>query len=531
VPQDATASKSTARIVALAAAGLLLFAVFAAAPGSPFQPLLPEGAGPSGPLTWLAKLIRFDRLQGNWLVMIGVVVSVFAVAAFFLLVREAFHGRVSLRAVLLLAVGANVLVLLTPLLFSRDVFSYGFYGRIAGVYQANPYIHTPVEFGSDSLWPFVGPKWVDTPAVYGPLFTGLSGLIARVARTPGEQVMAYRAIAVAGSLAICGLIAVVARRVWPERAAVAVAMWGLNPIVLFHSVASGHNDILMALGILGGFALLIRGRELPAIAALSLAALVKATAVAPLAIAIVWCVARRPPGQRLRTLVTRVGLAALLAALAAAPFWQWDDPTLGMAELMSHTGWLAPSVLVGDVVDVISFGELGFLVRFCFSVVLLGAVVLLAREVWRRARDRDTQLELGAAMAWSLVLLMLLSPILLPWYVVWALPLAWLLPRPPRIALLVSGATLAMAQWLTEPLRYPQAFSINVYLGKAIATPLLLALAIWALVDLRRRLVSGSPLEDQQDVPESGRDGADDDGTPVVGQVQAEALRDEAGDR
>ncbi len=80
----------------------------------------------------------------------------------------------------MLAVAYHVAVFLLPLLFSRDVYSYAFYGRIVGIYHQNPYVHTPVEFAGDSLWPLVGPKWVDTPAVYGPLFTSLSGGIARV---------------------------------------------------------------------------------------------------------------------------------------------------------------------------------------------------------------------------------------------------------------------------------------------------------------------------------------------------------------
>ena len=83
------------------------------------------------------------------------------------------------RTVFVLSIVYFVAVATLPLLFSRDVYSYAFYGRIAGVYHANPYIRTPLEFSGDPLWVFVGPKWVDTPAVYGPLWTMTSAVIAQ----------------------------------------------------------------------------------------------------------------------------------------------------------------------------------------------------------------------------------------------------------------------------------------------------------------------------------------------------------------
>jgi hypothetical protein len=105
----------------------------------------------------------------------------------------------------------------------------------------------------------------------------------------------------------------------------------------------------------------------------------------------------------------------------------------------------------------------------------------------------------------SYVALLLLGPVLLPWYVVWALPLVWLLPTPPRVTLLVAGAALALAQWSTEPLRYPDAFDLNLWVGHWIVTPTMLGLVVWCLVDLRHRVSDRRPLEQQEHVPaESG---------------------------
>jgi hypothetical protein len=54
---------------------------------------------------------------------------------------------------------------------------------------------------------------------------------------------------------------VTAERVRPGRVAFAAAAYGLNPVVLFLAVGSGHNDVLVALSIIGAVALLTsRGR-------------------------------------------------------------------------------------------------------------------------------------------------------------------------------------------------------------------------------------------------------------------------------
>ncbi len=492
----------------LAVAGFLACATFAACPGSPFQPVLPAGAEPSGPLTALAELIGLDRLDGSWLIAAGVVAMALAVAGFLVLLREAWRGRVGLRTVIVLAMLANVVVVaFVPLLFSRDVYSYAFYGRIAAVYGENPYVHTPVEFPGDDLGALVGPKWVDTPAVYGPAFTTVSYAIARVFDDPADQVAAYRWLAGLASLATVAVIALTAARVRPGRAAFAVAAFGLNPVVLFHSVASGHNDLLVSLAVAGGFLLLVRTRTHAAVAVLALGASVKAAAVLPLVLAVVWCAARAPAGRRGRTAVTHAAVAVGIGLVLSVPYLQTEDPTLGMLELAGHEGWLAPSVLVRKIFGWLSFGTLGGLGRVAVAAALVAAFVTLARDVARRAAEGASVVSVGAAMGWSLVALMLLGPVLLPWYVAWALPLLWLLPKAPRTTVIAAGAALALAQWTTEPLRYPDAFDVNLWIGHWILTPAMLVLVIWALVDLRHRVLGRLPLHDEERVAAEAGDG------------------------
>jgi alpha-1,6-mannosyltransferase len=525
----------------LAAGGIVAMAVVAATPGSPYQPRLPALGQPHGIVRDLAVGLHLDRIPGDPLLAVGVLAMLLATGGFLYLLRAAFRGEVSVRAVAVVVVAAHALLLLVPLLFSRDVYSYAFYGRIAGIYHGNPYVQTPLDHPGDVLWNLVGPRWVDTPAYYGPGWTTLSASLSRVLPHPIDHVEAYRYLSIAASLATCGVIVWIVHRLWPARTAFALAAFGANPVVLFHAAGSGHNDLLVALCIVGAFALLVSKREMPAIVVLTLGALIKVTASLPLLLLLVWCVARRPPGERRRAVLTHVGLALGIALAFALPYVQLKDPTLGMLGLAGQTGWLAPPTVIAQAVDWLSFHTLGWVVRVGALVLLVGCVGLLAREVWRRASSGGMSgQEQAAVWGWGLVFLMLLGPILLPWYVVWGLPLVWALPRIPRTAVIATSSMLGVTLWSAEALRYPGAFQLDLLIGYLIVVPILTVLLVFVIRDLRSRIRLGRLFEDEvarpsptmladepndeQGVPGAAREGTGEGGGPSSIQIGADAL-------
>jgi alpha-1,6-mannosyltransferase len=489
---------STTRNAAIAGsiASVVLVAIVASVPRSPLQPVLPGSAEATGPFRWLAELTALDRVHGNALVAVSVVTVALAAAAFLAVLRESWRGTISPGTVIGLAVAYHVVVLFLPLLFSRDVYSYAYYGRIAAVYHANPYVTTPSDFPSDPLAQYVGPRWVDTPAVYGPLFTLLSSGVTRIFGSITASIAAFRAIAIAASLATIAVVAPLVRRVRPDREAFAVALIGLNPVVLFQSVASGHNDLLVALSIAGALALVFAGKELPATAVLSLGAMVKATTAVPLLLLVVAVAARAEPGRRARAAAAHLVVAAGIALLSALPFLQANDPTLGIVELARHQGWLAPSRFLGRVLDAMTGEALGIVARVAFAIAFVVALFLIARALVRRAPSISAE-EQGAAWGWSLLFLMLLGPVLLPWYLVWTLPLAWLLPKAPRLTVVWIGTLLTVSQWASEPTRYPRAYDANVLFGHYVLTPVALAVLAWLVLDFVRRLRTGTSLEEE----------------------------------
>jgi hypothetical protein len=318
--------------------------------------------------------------------------------------------------------------------------------------------------------------------------------VVRAFSSVGAQVAAFRAIAIGASLATTLLISRLVRARWGEREAFAVAAFGLNPVVLFQSVASGHNDLLVALAVAGALAFAFARRHVAATAALALGTLVKVTGGVPLLLFVIARVASRPPGSRAREAMKQVGVAAAIGLVVALPFLNARDPTLGLVELAGHEGWLAPSRFFRRLLDAISGDTLGVVARVVFPLLLLGALVLLGRELVRRA-PTSAWLE-GASWGWALIALMLLGPVLLPWYVVWSLPLVWLLPRVPRLVALAASLALTLSQWTTEPASFRAAYDANIWFGHYVLTPALIAVLVWFLRDLARRGRASAPLID-----------------------------------
>jgi len=412
-------------------------------------------------------------------------------------------------------VAFNVLMLALPLLFSRDVYSYSLYGRIASIHHGNPYVDLPLNYPTDQMFALTGPAWKDTPAVYGPLFTLYSSLLTKLIASTRGLIFAFKLTSVGASIATLFLVKRVSEKARPSRAVFAVVLFGWNPVVLFHSVASGHNDLYVALAVAGALALLYARRDLAATAVLTLGVLVKASAALPLLVLLIVVVARAQPGSKLREFAKHAGLAAGLSLLFAAPFLQSSDPTLGMANLSTHTGWLAPSKLFGRTLQHWIEPRYGAAlgravaagVRLAFAAVMLTALVFIIRATVRRAGDLSPAAQ-GAVWGWALFLLTLCGPVLLPWYIVWTLPVAWTLPRVPRLALVWLSGLLAISEVVAEPANSPKIYEGMLIGVHYVITIGVFAVLVWLLVELRRRIRGGIALESvppgEQVAPEPG---------------------------
>ena len=297
----------------------------------------------------------------------------------------------ALAAACALAFAIQLVPLAGPLLLSQDAYAYWDYGRLATRHDANPYAVAPSHFPADPATEAMAPAWRTTKSVYGPVFTGASAGLAQANGCSGETAAyGYRLAAAAGMLALVAVAALIA-----PLPAFGVAFVGWNPLLAIDFAGGGHNDVWMMVLVLGALALAARHPRLSG-TSWALAAGVKWVALALLPLSLL-----REPRARAATL----GFLAAAGAIATAAFLAFGTAWLTALVPVAHrqAAWAVPSRL----------GLLG-LPGWLALVPLAIAVPWLVASA--RAGRRRLALTSG--------LLLVGTPWLLPWYAVWAVPLA-----------------------------------------------------------------------------------------------------------
>jgi alpha-1,6-mannosyltransferase len=338
-----------------------------------------------------------------------VVVAMFA--SYLVTVRSA--SRLSPVLVLGAIAALHALMLLAPLLFSTDVFSYQFYGRTGALYHANPYLAGPAALGPDPLLPYIGSKWVGTPTVYGPLFTALSYVLTPLSIP--ANVLAYKAIAAVSSLAVVALVwnGARLRGIDPVKAA---ALVGLNPLIVVYGVGGGHNDLLMLALLLAGVVLLLQRRERLGAASIVAAAAIKVTAGLLLPFALAGARGSLYDTRR-RNLLVGAGVAVgVLAVFTVAMFGAGPlHLPATIAKVQGKGNWQSIPGFIGT--------RLGLGTVSHSTALILGALFLIAL-VWLLWRVWRGELDWIAGAGWASIALLVTAGSLLPWYVAWLMPLA-----------------------------------------------------------------------------------------------------------
>ncbi len=408
----------------LALGGLLISAALITVSAANTDSFLPESVRPMP--RWLAGPFAGTGIDLHVAGAVAVLSLMFA--SYAVAVRSA--AGLSARSVLMCIAAFNALVLLAPALFSTDVFSYQAYARLGAMYGTNPYLNGPHAIALDPVYPFIGARWVTIPSAYGPVFTVLSYLLAPL--SIAASVFAYKAIAAVASLVIVGLVWNIARMrsVDPVKA---VAVVGLNPLLVVYGVGGGHNDILMLAVLLAGIALILQQRDRGGAGTLILATGVKLTAglLLPFALAATGNPLAR---RRRRELVIGGGLAA--AAIAALSFGAFGGGILHLAvtvqKSQSEGDWHS---IPGFISSRLGLGTVGHITGDVLAAGLVGVTYWLVRKVWRG------ELDWIAGAGWATVAMLATASSLQPWYVAWLMPLAAVgrVPRLLRVSIVMTG--------------------------------------------------------------------------------------------
>jgi hypothetical protein len=329
---------------------------------------------------------------------------------------------------------------------AADVFDNILRGRITGVYGFNPFQDIPEHFSTDPFYPYMA--WRYTTSMYGPGWELLAGLTARfvgadvVATDVVAHVLAFKLVLVAFLAGSVMTLAVILRRIAPDRALAGVVFLAWNPLILHEAIGNGHNDIVMIFWMLLATWWLLKRRYTLAVLALVAGALFKyvPALMLPVAGLIAWRDLTTARDRR-RFLVGVIAGSSLLIVLAYAPFWHGPGTlTLDLQDRLFSSS-LPAAIYVGlqsslseeTAAKVVSGLAVGLTVIFALGQAL------------RAQHDRSALSFARSAFYILLFWLMFTGPWFQHWYAVWLLPLAALLPpgRSVRLAVLFSIVAIA----------------------------------------------------------------------------------------
>jgi alpha-1,6-mannosyltransferase len=343
--------------------------------------------------------------------------------------------RIGARVVGALIVVAVLAFAFAPVLLSHDAFSYVDYARLGVRHGLDPYVNAPDAAPTDPAFAHV--TWTETPSAYGPLFTLATYPLACLPVWLAVAVL--KAVAAISILALAWVVSRLAAWRGVDRAQ-AAAFVALNPLVLVHVVGGAHNDgLAMLLATVGVAALVVR-REASAGASLVASAAIKSSSlfVAPFA----FVAAVRDSmlmGRKLQSGWSFRPINRLIAGALAAAI------VIGLAGYLAfHWHWLHAFGLAGEnqgrtshLSIPVTFARLTGIdegaVRVAALALFGAAVVWLLARTWRGA-------DWIRAAAWAGTGLLLATSWLLPWYLIWPLPLA-AVARDRLLALVLLALT------------------------------------------------------------------------------------------
>ncbi|MGI8712919.1 MAG: glycosyltransferase family 87 protein [Solirubrobacteraceae bacterium] len=384
--------------IALAVVVLATLAVVAIAAAGPsvLVPRSPETFPnwEAGPLHDIAvRLITNPDTLG----LVFSCVLVVMVVAYLLVVAAA--RTFSMRTIAIVVVALHLILLLSPPPQLTDLFNYLGYARLGALHHLNPYQHVIKQEIFDPVYRFT--SWHSLRSPYGPLFTALSYPLAFVSLPVAYWTL--KIITVALSLGFIALVWHCARRLGRDPRYV-VAFVAFNPIFLIYAVAGFHNDFFMLVPSMAAIALLLVRRDRSAGAVLMIAIAIKFTAVLLLPFLLL-AVRDRPRQKRF---MIGAGVAAIPLAALSLLLFGFSIPNLQQQSSLL-TDFSIPNV-VGLLLHV--GGGTPIVLKFAtVTVVVVAAYQFFRRRDWLDGAAWTT-FALIASLAW-----------LVPWYVIWLLPL------------------------------------------------------------------------------------------------------------
>lgn len=383
------------------------------------------------PALTIAKITNTDSRAG--------VLFVLAILALFLLswlaarlVRR-WHTPQAWAIVIAGAVAFNAIMLALYPVDATDVFDYIMRGRIQALYGGNPFYQTtdssPV-FQSDPLYPYTG--WRDTTTAYGPWWEMIAGAAARL---PGNDVIAnvvtFKMVSVLAYAGIAILIGLALRRRDRERALYGVTFFAWNPLVIYSTAGNGHNDAVMMFFAVLGFFFLARGRLTLAALSEMGGALVKFIPALLFPIILLAGLKRLTTWRaRLQYLVVTGTASTAMLVISYGHYWRGGD--ILNEDRRAHMFTTSLATLAKAAIQIRYSPNLAdLIVSRAAGLLIVAWLAWHLLVLWRMKsspRDWDWQPYVSTGVSVLLFYLLVACLYFQPWYTLWPLALAALLP-------------------------------------------------------------------------------------------------------
>ena len=325
--------------------------------------------------------------------------------------------------------------ILLPVLGSEDIFLYIAQGRLAAVWNHNPYLVAPGQVPQDMIYPFVYSVWRSWPAVYGPFWLLIESFLAGLLPQLGvsSQVMIFRIFMAVAHIMTVILLQKFLRKKQIENYQVYTLLYAWNPLILFEVVNNAHNEGVIVLLLLASLLFLHNKKYATSAAVLTLAGLIKYSFLLLLPF---WFLAVWRRSHSWKDLIRSLACAALVTLLLFLPWWAGADTFQGFLLHSSFVNILnAPFFL--DIVA-ISALLLGYeretsveLAQFITRTLFIFSYILII--LWQYFKKWPLSSALTALLA---IILLFLTPNIHPWYYLWFLPLLLLQKKLPWFWLL-----------------------------------------------------------------------------------------------
>ncbi|MFJ6077349.1 polyprenol phosphomannose-dependent alpha 1,6 mannosyltransferase MptB [Pseudarthrobacter sp. NPDC092419] len=333
--------------------------------------------------------------------------------------RVAGWGQHSLRSVVIAVSAWSLPLMFCVPVFSRDVYAYTGQGRLVREGQ-NPY---EVGISTLSNWFSLGadPAWAEARTPYGPYFLWLArGVVGLTGAQPDLSVLLFRLLAGVGVL-LCVIYVPKLAELHGINGARALWITVANPLFLISFIASAHNDALMVGLAVAGVYFAATRRYILGILLVTASIGIKPITVLLLPfLGVMWAGASATWPRKFLIWAATAGISFGVLLLSGLPYnlgtgWVWAimDPTPG------YTGY-SPSGFLGQQVEMLANalglpgGTFADVLRTGLKWIAIGLVLLLMfRGDYSRAVRR---------MALAFTAVVMLSPIIQPWYILWFLP-------------------------------------------------------------------------------------------------------------